>query len=65
MSEVPILFSGDLKACGTALQHRSLLLITTEPAFTEAMYLIYQIGRWLLHSLLNPYEEVDAYETPA
>ena len=43
--------------CRTVFAVPSLLLITTWPAFTKAMYLVYQIGGWPLQRNVWSYVE--------
>lgn len=43
--------------CRSAFPSLSLPLLTTWPAFTEAMYLLYQIGGWPLQAKLWEYVE--------
>ncbi len=43
--------------CRATFATLSLPLVTTWPAFTEAMYLVYRIGRWQLQRNLWEYVE--------
>lgn len=45
--------------CRSTFTSLSLPLLTTWPAFTEAMYLLYQVGGWPLQDKLWEYVEED------
>ena len=50
--------------CRTTFATLSLPLISTWPAFTEAMYLVYQIGGWPLQRNAWEYVEKGVLQAP-